>query len=173
MRARGRTDSPVSSRWRAISSGGLTCQCLQHALVFWIRPSNSIRARRHCPAYRGRTHVCTRPTRACLSFKDSTCVGGAVHTGRSTRCSLIPASRVFQRPVRFRLTPPSRKPQPAAAGRPPYAEESNPRVRRQRLLMNHERRPSQLRDGKLRSLQLKKHGAILIIVERTGPLWLM
>lgn len=61
----------------------LTCQCLQHALVFWIRPSNSIRARRHCPAYRGRTHVCTRPTRACLSLKDSTCVGGAVHTGRS------------------------------------------------------------------------------------------
>jgi hypothetical protein len=62
----------------------LTCQCLQHALVFWIRPLNSIRARRHCPAYRGRTHVCTRPTRAYLSFKDSTCVGGAVHTGRSS-----------------------------------------------------------------------------------------
>lgn len=61
----------------------LTCQCLQHALVFWIRPLNSIRARRHCPAYRGRTHVCTRPTRAYLSFKESTCVGGAVHTGRS------------------------------------------------------------------------------------------
>jgi hypothetical protein len=37
-------------------------------------------------AYRGRTHACTpRPTRACLSFKDSTCVRGAVHTGGSTR----------------------------------------------------------------------------------------
>jgi Transposase IS116/IS110/IS902 family len=37
------------------------------------------------PAYRGRTHVCTRPTRASLSFKGSTCIRGAVHTGGSVQ----------------------------------------------------------------------------------------
>jgi hypothetical protein len=45
--------------------------------------------------------------------------------------------------------------------------------KRQRRLMNREFCASQLRDGKLRSLRLKKHGAILIVIKRTGPLWLM